>query len=222
MDRMAPPAARTLRALSVLCLLALGACSRAVVGTPTARVPLGTEETGSASWYGTAHHGRRTASGEVYDMRDLTAAHRTLPLGTRLMVTNLNSGESVEVRVNDRGPFVDGRILDLSYGAARVLGAVGPGVIPVRLRVIALPGAMPAGTGTAAGGFTVQVGAFSNRSRAEALRDAIGSDATITETIVSGETWYRVRVGAFSDRAAAVTAAQRLAARGYRAVVVER
>ena len=76
-------------------------------------------QVGVASWYGPGFHGRRTANGEIYDQYELTAAHRTLPLGTRAMVTNLDNGRSVEVRINDRGPFVDGRVIDLSYGAAR-------------------------------------------------------------------------------------------------------
>src|SRR5574337_725253 len=119
--------------------LVLAACARVTVTTPPVPARLGLEETGNASWYGNPYHGRPTASGEIYDMRDLTAAHRTLPLGTRLMVTNLDTGQAVEVRVNDRGPFVEGRVLDLSYAAASVLGAIGRGLIPVRLRVIALP-----------------------------------------------------------------------------------
>jgi rare lipoprotein A (peptidoglycan hydrolase) len=104
---------------------------------PAGQVP--SVQTGYASWYGKRHHGRETASGEAYNMNALTAAHPSLPLGTRLRVTNLRNGRSVEVRVNDRGPVVDGRVLDLSYAAARDLGAVAPGVIPVRVRVIALP-----------------------------------------------------------------------------------
>jgi len=95
--------------------------------------------TGYASWYGRAHQGKLTASGEVYDMRKLTAAHRTLPLGTRVRVTNLQNGRTVFVRVNDRGPMVDGRIVDLSYAAARELHAVDDGVVPVRLDVVSRP-----------------------------------------------------------------------------------
>src|SRR5262249_4458943 len=93
-------------------------------------------QTGYASWYGKAHQGKKTSSGEPYDMNQLTAAHPTLPMGTRLLVTNLKNGRTVSVRVNDRGPVVDGRILDLSYAAARELGAVGEGVVPVRISVI--------------------------------------------------------------------------------------
>jgi rare lipoprotein A len=96
-------------------------------------------QTGYASWYGEPHHGRQTASGERYDMHELTAAHPTLPMGTRLVVTNLNNGRSAAVRVNDRGPVVDGRIVDLSYAAARRLAAIGDGVVPVRVRVVSVP-----------------------------------------------------------------------------------
>jgi rare lipoprotein A len=184
---------------------------------------VGAEEVGYASWYGHPYHGRRAASGEVYDMHDLTAAHRTLPFGTRVLVTNRDTGQVVEVRINDRGPFVDGRILDLSYAAARVVGAVGPGTIPVSLRVVALPGAAP--TAASGAGFTLQVGAFTSRERAEALRAALERDAggaTVTEVVVAGERYYRVRVGAYPDRDQARAAAMRLAARGYRPVVVER
>ena len=92
--------------------------------------------TGRASWYGAFHQGHLTASGERYDMHALTAAHRSLPFGTRLLVINLENDRSVEVRVNDRGPVVRGRILDLSYAAARALDAVGAGVIPVQITVL--------------------------------------------------------------------------------------
>jgi rare lipoprotein A len=96
-------------------------------------------QTGYASWYGKAHQGRPTTSGERYDMNKYTAAHPALPMGTRLLVTNLRNGRSVTVRVNDRGPFVDGRIVDLSYAAAHEVGAIGEGVVPVRIRVVAMP-----------------------------------------------------------------------------------
>lgn len=99
----------------------------------------GYEQIGIASWYGAQHQGKRTASGELFDMNQLTAAHRSLPFGTRLRVTNRDNNQSTEVRINDRGPFVKGRILDVSYAAARRLGALGAGTFPVRLRVVALP-----------------------------------------------------------------------------------
>ena len=201
--------------VAVLALLA--GCSRAVVTSPPVPPTTGLEEVGFASWYGTQHQGRRTASGEVFDMNRLTAAHRTLPFGTRLLVTNRDTSRSTEVRVNDRGPFVDGRILDVSYAAARQLGAVGTGIFPVRLRVIALPG-----NRTDAPGFTVQVGSFTSRARAEALRDSVGADAVIAESTVAGETVYRVRIGSFADHAQAATTARSLAARGFQPLIVSR
>ncbi len=118
--------------LFVVCLLVLTGCA---TGGRAGRIdPSGLR--GQASWYGHPYHGRRKSSGEIYDMNQLTAANRTLPLGTRLLVTNLDNGRTVEVRINDRGPFRRDRILDLSYAAARRLGAVGEGVIPVKLTIL--------------------------------------------------------------------------------------
>jgi rare lipoprotein A len=91
---------------------------------------------GVASWYGYPHHGRITASGQRFDMYKMTAAHRTLPLGTRLRVTNLTNGRAVTVTITDRGPFVNNRVLDLSYAAAREIGMVVPGTAPVQLEII--------------------------------------------------------------------------------------
>jgi len=215
------PPARLLLSAVVPVLALLAGCSRAVVTTPPVPPAAGLEEVGFASWYGAQHQGRRTASGEVFDMNQLTAAHRTLPFGTRLLVTNRDTSQSTEVRVNDRGPFVDGRILDVSYAAARQLGAVGAGIFPVKLRVVSLPGTR-AGAPGGDGGFTVQVGSFSSRSRAEALRDTVGASATIAATTPAGETLYRVRIGPYPDRSQARTAAQDLASRGFPAIVVDR
>src|SRR5258708_35293001 len=102
----------------------------------------GHTETGIASWYGNPYHGRRTASGEIYDMEQLTAAHPTLPFQTVIEVTNLDNGKRVTVRITDRGPFAKGRILDLSHAAARAIEMLGPGTARVRLKVIKAP---PAG-----------------------------------------------------------------------------
>jgi rare lipoprotein A len=213
--------ARLLLTAAVPVLALLAGCSHAVVTSPPAPPTAGLEEVGFASWYGAPHHGRRTASGEVYDMNQLTAAHRTLPFGTRLLVTNRDTSQSTEVRVNDRGPFVDGRILDVSYAAARQLGAVGAGIFPVRLRVISLPGSRADAPGRD-GGFTVQVGSFTSRARAEALRDSVGGDAVIAESTVAGETVYRVRIGSFADRAQAAPTARSLTARGFQPLIVSR
>src|SRR5436305_1875354 len=103
---------------------------------PAGPPPAATAQTGRASWYGDAHHGKQTASGEIFDMTKLTAAHRTLPFGARVRVTNVANGRSVVVRINDRGPFTGGRIIDLSQAAARELGALGTGLFSVRLEVL--------------------------------------------------------------------------------------
>ena len=114
----------------VVCLAVAGCFNRA---TPRQSR---TYETGYASWYGEGFNGRSTASGEIFDMYGYTAAHRSLPFGTRVRVTNESNGRSVVVRINDRGPWVEGRILDLSYAAASELGMLDAGVIRVRLEVL--------------------------------------------------------------------------------------
>ena len=122
----------------VVTVAALGPVANAIAHptTPAATVK------GLASWYGDAHHGRRTASGEPFDQEALTAAHPTLPFGTVVRVTNLRNGKTVDVRVNDRGPVIAGRIIDLSRAAARAIGSIGRGIVPVRLDVV--PGAAQA------------------------------------------------------------------------------
>lgn len=184
---------------------------------PTPAV-IGAEERGLASWYGHPYHGRRTSSGEVYDMHAMTAAHRTLPFSTWLQVENLTTGQTVRVRVNDRGPFVDGRVLDVSHAAALALGVIGRGVVPVRLRVIAPP---PGAPPTAA--FVIQVGAFAEEAGAVALQRTLseaGFESRVVRAEDGGRELYRVRAGAFPTRSEADAHAARLAGRGYRAVVV--
>jgi rare lipoprotein A len=220
--RLPPPAfQRPWRLLgSVLLALLLASCAR-----PSVRpVNIGAGETGFASWYGSDFHGRRTSSGEVYDMYQLTAAHRELPLGTWVMVTNLNNGRTVEVRVNDRGPFVADRILDVSYQAGRVLGMIGPGVVPVRVVVTRLApadGAEPVGLAVR---YTVQVGAFTLEENARVLERKLADvpQVEVVRGVFGGETYFRVRVGNFSKRPDAVPLARRLAARGLAVVIMER
>ena len=118
-------------------IMLAGACAHRTASlTSSASIEHHQTETGRASWYGKAHHGQRTASGELFDMRALTAAHRTLPFGTIVRVTNLRSGRSLNVRINDRGPFRRDRIIDLSYEAARNLGIVARGTARVEITVI--------------------------------------------------------------------------------------
>ena len=122
--------------LWMVATLGAGGCVTAPTSPASVTPPAAVTMTGHASWYGEAHHGRLTASGEAFDMNALTAAHPSLPFGTRLRVVNLENDREVEVRINDRGPRIPGRVLDLSYAAARALGAVGSGVIPVRMTVL--------------------------------------------------------------------------------------
>jgi rare lipoprotein A len=128
-------------------------------------VAVGDIEEGIASWYGHPYHGRRAANGEVYDMEQLTAAHRTLPFGTMVDVLNLSNSRRVQVRITDRGPFIDGRIIDLSRAAARTIEMIGPGISKVRVQIIALPATIPRERA-----FSVQVGAFRDRGNADRLR----------------------------------------------------
>jgi rare lipoprotein A len=202
-------------------LLLLWGCARPIaVGVPP-RPVVGYEETGKASWYGHPYHGRRTASGEIYDMTQMTAAHRTLPFGSLVLVENQLNGRTAEVRITDRGPFVDDRILDLSYAAARMLGAVGPGVIPVQLRVLALAGEGPVAR---SGAFAVQVASFASEYRASVLKEELDRrwrGAYVQRAEVAGQVFYRVRLGSFQSRAEAERLAQRLASDGYRVLVLD-
>jgi rare lipoprotein A len=163
---------------------------------------------GKASWYGEEFHGRPTANGEIYDMYQVSAAHKTLPIGTVVNVVNLTNGKELVMRINDRGPFVEGRIIDLSYAAAKEIGLVGPGVAEVK--VVALGkevGKLKSPTGMKtvvevenlqSGGFTVQVGAFRERARALGVADRLKVlfdyvDVAIHEG-AGKEAYYRVRV----------------------------
>ncbi len=180
--------------------------------------PEGSVQTGIASWYGEEFHGKSTSSREIYDMNDLTAAHNTLPLGTYVMVTNLDNGKSVVVRVNDRGPFVKNRVIDLSYAAARAIDLVGPGTAPVKLEVLSNLSPPPAEQQ-----FSVQVGSFVSRSNAMALEEELeksfaGVYITIYKTPT--QTYFRVRIKA-RTRDDARRIAEKLAARGYTAIVFE-
>jgi rare lipoprotein A len=204
-----------------LLLLLLVSCAR-----PSVRpVSLGAEEVGLASWYGPDFHGRRTSSGEVYDMYQLTAAHRDLPLGTWIMVTNLDSGRAVEVRVNDRGPFVADRIVDVSYGAGRLLGMIGPGVIHVRIAVTRLASAEGGGSARLSVRYAVQVGSFVSIENARAMERSLTEQFSGVEVVrwdAAGRTYFRVWVGNFTRRADAQSMAEKLAKRGSAVLIVER
>ncbi len=178
-------------------------------------------ERGMASWYGPQFDGRPTASGEIFDMHALTAAHRELALGTVVDVRNLENGRTVRVRVNDRGPFIRGRILDLSYGAALEIGMVEAGLARVEIRVAAVGNGRPGPARTSA--YTVQVGAFRDRDNALDLKRRLtdsSRDAPEVEVHTGGDGLHRVRVGRFKNRDEAEKLRRRLARQGLEAVLV--
>jgi rare lipoprotein A len=177
---------------------------------------IGDEEAGVASWYGHPYHGRRASSGEIYDMEQLTAAHRTLPFGTMVLVRDLDNGRTVTVRINDRGPFVENRIIDLSHAAAREIQMIGPGTAKVRLRVTALPGEVPGSY------FAVQAGAFRDRDNAERRRQVIEKrygPARLAMRNGDPPLW-RVLVGHEGTEAGATALAERVKAEAGPAFVV--
>ncbi len=162
----------------------------------------GSIETGIASWYGHPYHGRRAADGETYDMETLVAAHRTLPFNTWVRVYNLNNNKTVDVRIIDRGPFVDGRIIDLSHAAAQAIDMIGPGIAQVRVEILSAPAVAPAA-------FAVQVGAFRDRDRAERSRAEMQTRYGYAQVVLEKGFW-RVLVGQEATQEAADALAARI------------
>src|SRR5271170_7820250 len=203
--------------LAVVLLVALGltGCHKKKAKTPRAPrahaaipAPVGSIEEGLASWYGPPYHGRQAADGEIYDMEKLTAAHRTMPFNTWVRVTNVSNDLSVDVRITDRGPFVDGRIIDLSKAAARRIELLGPGVGPVRLQVIAAPQpdtdvvkgklkAAPNAPLTLGDFYAVQIGAYAVHENAERLRTKFAEEYGTAQLVAraGNPVLWRVLVG---------------------------
>src|ERR1035441_2727249 len=211
--KRAPQCCRMGKALLVAAAvtLLLTGCHRkrvaqALPPPPQAAPPPESGEAGLASWYGNPYHGRASASGEIYDMEQMTAAHRTLPFGTMVRVHDLDNEKSVDVRINERGPFVDGRIIDLSHAAARAIGMIGPGTASVRLEILSAPAAV----GQAR--FGVQVGAFRNRENAERLRRAMEAKYGRARLVRRADTpgWWHVVVGTESTQDGASALADRI------------
>jgi len=159
---------------------------------PKKSVPIGWVQRGIASWYGPNFHGRLTSNGEIYDMYALTAAHKTLPMNTIVKVTNLNNGKSVIVRINDRGPFVKGRIIDLSYTAGTKIGLNKSGTAPVLLKVIGFKGDV------LLGGYMLQVGAFMKEDRAQKKALKLKRLGYNTKVLKSG-LFYKVFIVGFNS-----------------------
>ena len=221
-----PASSRTLRA-SIGYFVLLAACAyfagcAAQAPSRSAPPPLPPQVTsveGVASWYGPGFHGRRTSSGAVYDQEDLTAASTLFPLGTHLLVTNLANSRAVEVIVNDHGPYVKGRQIDLSHKAASVLGVIGPGTARVRMDVLGTPAGGPA----IGERFFVQVGSFADSSNARRMQQRLAAaypDVRIETAEAGASTYYRVRMGAFMNRDEAESRAARVSSIGYSAVII--
>jgi peptidoglycan lytic transglycosylase len=199
-----------LLALSVLITAGFTACQgwtpRQPVHPPG--YPLGFVERGTASWYGPGFHGNRTANGEVYDMHKLTAAHRTLPLGSLAVVTSLSTGRRVTVRINDRGPFARGRILDLSLAGAEALGITGRGMDEVEVKVVGY-----SRLSSDLGVLRVQVASFADLTNAQALADKLKgsySDVRLVTVEFPDGRRYRVQAGQFQTETQAEAAVDHL------------
>ncbi|TCK06709.1 rare lipoprotein A [Phorcysia thermohydrogeniphila] len=181
------------------------------------RSSTGYVEVGIASWYGPGFHGKRTASGEFYNMYKLTAAHKTLPLGTYVRVINLENGKSVVVKINDRGPFVPGRIIDLSYAAAKRIGMLSKGT--ARVKIIALGRRVDhryRQENYEKGRFYVQVGAFKNKLNAYRFKHKLLRKYGIKAKVVKLEGYYRVLAGPIFTYSAAEAYRKKLKRLGLR------
>lgn len=183
-------------------------------------------EEGIASWYGADFHGKKTSNGEIYDMHAMTAAHKTLPLGVWVRVRNLKSGQEQILRVNDRGPFVAGRVIDLSYAGAQALGLVGPGTAPVRVEALGFQTIDSAGRISYQapprydlGNFSIQVGAFTlaaNAHKKAADMERLHGFASVQTGVVNGTLFHRVRAGKYGSLAEAEKGRLMFEGQGYR------
>lgn len=174
---------------------------------------------GMASWYGIEEHKNRAASGETFDKNELTAAHKTLPMDTIVRVTNLENGRDVIVRINDRGPFVKGRIIDLSYAAAREVDMLGPGIAKVKVEVIS---SLTRDTSYFKPKYIVQVGSFKYKENAIKLKDKLKENfegVRIQEYLLNREKYYRVRIGKFETRNKAEQVYKKLKKLGYKPAI---
>lgn len=180
-------------------------------------------QTGIASWYGPRFHGKRTANGEVYNQYALTAAHETLPFGSRAIVTNLNTGQSIEVRINDRGPLSRGRVIDLSQAAARLVGVVGPGVAPVKIEVMSPKNLPIAEEKVLPVAHAVLLASSTDEAEATAVMNEVSQryeDVYLSPLSSGALRYYQVRLGLFHSRDEALQRAREVARTGMQALVV--
>ncbi len=180
-----------------------------------------TVQYGKASWYGDKEHGNKTANGETFNRYSLTAAHKEIPFQSVVMVTNLENGKKVKVRINDRGPFVRGRVIDLSYAAAKKIGLIKSGVAEVKIEVLSTPSKRSESLFIPL--YTVQAGSFSSRAKAYELRRKLlrvtDESIRVEPSDFRGNTYYRVRVGMFKQRKDAERLRSNLKRRGYSASI---
>ncbi len=185
---------------------------------------VGYQETGIASWYGSDFHGRPTASGEIYNMYAMTAAHKTLPLGTYVKVTNLENGRSVIVKINDRGPFVKGRIIDLTYAAAKKLGMAKKGIARVRITVVKSPFLYKNSRFHYSRYYAVQIASFTIYSNAKSFKKILSRyfiKTYIKSTYVNGRKFYRVLIGNYRRRSSAEKILKKALKLGYDGFIIE-
>ena len=179
---------------------------------------------GIASWYGRDFHGKKTSNGDIYDMHKLTAAHKELPLGSRVRVTNLENRRHVDVLINDRGPFVRGRIIDLSYAAAKALGMVDQGTALVRITLLSSPSAAGEKQDVSLTRYYgIQAGAFANRKNARELYvklQKLTKDVFMQTSTCHRKTCYQVRAGWFASRQQAIELARKLKKKGFATIII--
>ncbi len=182
------------------------------------------EETGIASWYGKDFHGRPTASGEIYNMYGMTAAHKTLPLGTEVNVFNLENNREVKVKINDRGPFVDGRIIDLTYAAAKELGMVNKGIAKVKITISDSPFLYSKGKFNFTKYYAIQMGSFKISQNATNFKNKISKNfknTYIQSVNFDYGQFNRVLIGDFTDRNSAEKVLKQVEDLGYDAFIIE-
>lgn len=204
------PALLACAAVLAAALIALPGCGRKKrAPRPPAAPSPGWTETGIASWYGNPYHGRKTSNGEVFDMNQMTAAHRTLPFGAMVKVTNLDNRKTVTVRINDRGPFAEGRIIDLSRAAAKEIGLLGPGLARVRIELTGYTNPEAARQPPL---FTIQAGSFADRAGAERYREQLRKRYEPVDIVASltPPGTFRIFVGRFGDLREAEAAAEQM------------
>jgi rare lipoprotein A len=181
----------------------------------------GQTQVGIASWYGIEEHHRYAASGERFSKHAYTAAHKSLPMGTVVRVTNLENGRDVVVKINDRGPFVQGRIIDLSHAPAQSIGMIAKGTVEVKVEVLSTPSSR--GGSYFEAQYTVQVGSFRERPVAIEVKrklDIEYEDVRVESIKVRGDNYFRVRVGRYTSEGEAKKAASKLRRRGYRGNII--